>query len=163
MTAERAKYFDYGDYSGGSTYGAVLALNENDQIAYEDFEQFDQSRIGCVKTYVREQEFLDYAKKNGIRPQLIYYDDTAQMKKALHNGGIDLAICNVMEIDEGEKVVGRYAHAPFYYITTKGNAELLKKLNEAMAGIKLSQPGYENQLFSKYYPGSCLLYTSRCV
>lgn len=161
MTAERAKYFDYGDYSGGSTYGAVLALNENDQIAYEDFEQFDQSRIGCVKTYVREQDFLDYAKKNGIRPQLIYFDDTAQMKKALHNGGIDLAICNVMEIDEGEKVVGRYAHAPFYYITTKGNAELLKKLNEAMAGIKLSQPGYENQLFSKYYPGSAWISYTR--
>ena len=83
------------------------------------------------------------------------------MKKALHNGGIDLAICNVMEIDEGEKVVGRYAHAPFYYITTKGNAELLKKLNEAMAGIKLSQPGYENQLFSKYYPGSAWISYTR--
>ena len=49
MTPERAKYFDYGIIPA-DLHTVRSSPNENDQIAYEDFEQFDQSRIGCVKT-----------------------------------------------------------------------------------------------------------------
>ncbi|WP_181995492.1 diguanylate cyclase [Clostridium sp. AM58-1XD] len=161
MTAERYQRFKYSNYIAGFTFASLLAPKANTEIAFEDFDLFGRLRIGCVKTYVRLDDFLKYADENDFTPHITYYDSTSEMREAMRAGEIDLMVCSVMEMSDSEQVVARFAHAPFYYITCPGREDLIDELDSAMAALKLDDPNLEDRLFNKYYPGSTYAHFTR--
>lgn len=116
-SAERAASYQYADLSSGYTFG-IIATNPSSTIAYEDFEAMKGITFGMVKTYVRKNEFFSYLSDNGIRsPKIKTYDSTASLQEALDKGEIDAMVHTFMEIKEGQRLIGRFAPRPFYYIT----------------------------------------------
>lgn len=100
--------------------------------------------FGMVKTYVRKQEFLQYMKDNGLTdPKLKSYESTADLIQALDDGEIDAYIHSFTEVREGHRLLGRFAPMPFYYITYQGNEDVLRELNQAIADLKISRPGWK--------------------
>ena len=71
----------------------------------------------------------------------------------LHNGSqaIDALVHSLTEIREGQRVIGRFAPMPFYYITYPGNEDLLREMNQGIADLKMNRPELENELVVKYY------------
>lgn len=151
MTPERLARFHYSAYSSGVTYAALLARESDDRMHFEDFEAFDGKRVGCVESYIRRDEFIAYAKAQGFTPQLFFYESTALMREALQADELDGIICSIMEREPGEKIVARFAPAPFYYITTKNKQALQVQLDTAMALIRLNFPNFEHELMERYY------------
>lgn len=150
-SSARAEIYDYANLASGYTYGAII-VNGSSPLAYEDFEAMKTVKFGMVKTYIRRPEFLQYMEANGISsPQIVEYDSTIDMQTALDNGEIDAAVHTFMEIKDGQRIIGRFAHAAYYYITHKNNEEVLAELNAAIADLKLNQPELENHLTNKYY------------
>lgn len=116
-SAERAKIYRYADLANGYTFGAI-AVNGDSTLAYEDFEAMEDITYGVVATYVRKQEFMEYLKGHGIDdPRVREYKDTAALQEALSAGEIDALVHSLTEIREGQRVVGRFAPMPIYYIT----------------------------------------------
>ncbi len=157
----RAELYDYSVYATGMTHAALIALTGNKGMLYEAFDDFHGARVGFVRTYVRLKEFLAYAQRHGFAPRMIPYENTAEMRRALHAGELDAMLASVMERDRDEKVVAECAPAPHYYITTKGNTALLGELDEALARIKIDDPGFENTLLETWYPRSAVPALSR--
>lgn len=148
---ERAQIYCYADLASGYTFGAIAVQGES-SLAYEDFEAMQNLTYGCVGTYVRKQEFLEYLKGHGIEnPRLREYENTAGLQDALASGEIDALVHSLTEIREGQRVVGRFAPMPFYYITYPGNENLLRDLNQGIADLKMNRPELENELMVKYY------------
>ena len=148
---ERAAIYDYADISSGYTFG-VIATNAKQTIAYEDFHAMQGLTFGMVKNYVREAEFYDYLLHNGIEnPKVVEYENTAELKSALAAGEIDAYVHTFTEVKEGERLIGRFAPRPFYYITYKGNDALLRELNQAIVDLKMNQPELETELMNQYY------------
>lgn len=147
----RAQVFDYADLSSGYTFG-VIAANADSTIAYQDFQELGNITYGMVDGYVRESEFYEYLQHNGIyNPKVIYYETTAQMHTALNEGEIDAFVHTFTEVRDGQRLVGRFAPRPFYYITYKNNGELLRELNQAIVDLKMSHPELETELMNKFY------------
>ena len=148
---ERAQIYDYADISSGYTFG-VIASNANQTVAYEDFQLMSDFHFGVVKKYVRKAEFLEYLTSNGItNPNIIEYDTTADLQAALDAGEIDAYAHTFTEVEEGQRLIGRFAPRPFYYITYKGNSGLLDELNHAIVDLKMTQPELETELMNRYY------------
>ena len=148
---QRAQVYDYADLASGYTYG-IIATNADATIAYEDFDAMKDITYGIVKTYVRRAEFLSYLAAHGIdQPKLKEYDSTQLLHEALDNGEVDAMVHTFMEVEEGQRLIGRFAPKPIYYITWKGNDALLSELNSAIADLKFNQPDLETGLFSTYY------------
>lgn len=148
---ERAEIFRYADLSSGYTFG-VIATNSNSTIAYEDFTMMQQITYGVVKDYVRKTEFLQYLHDNGVEdPVICEYDTTAELQDALDKGEIDALVHTFTEVEEGQRLIGRFAPKPFYYITYKDNEDIMRELNQAAADLKMNQPQLEMQLMNKYY------------
>lgn len=57
----RAEIYRYADLASGYTFGAI-AVEGGSGLAYEDFSAMQNLTYGCVGTYVRKQEFLEYLK-----------------------------------------------------------------------------------------------------
>ena len=150
-SGERAAKYRYASLPSGYTYG-MLAVKGDSQLAYEDFGQMKDLTYGMVESYVRKPDFFQYMKKNGITDfELKTYENTAALANALETGEIDVFVHSFMEIRDGWRVMGRFAPMPFYYITYKGNDELLMELNQAIADVKMKSPELENELLVKYY------------
>lgn len=150
-SAERAERYQYADLSSGYTFG-VIATNPESTIAYEDFTAMQQITYGIVKNYVRTEEFLQYLSDNGIEhPVIMEYNSTAELQNALSEGEIDALVHSFTEVREGQRLIGRFAPRPFYYITYKGNDEVMRELNQAAADLKMNHPELETELMNKFY------------
>ena len=148
---ERAQVYNYADLSSGYTFG-VIAANHDTDTAYEDFLAMRNFCFGMVKDYVRKAEFLEYLYYNGIEePRVIEYETTADMQAALDAGEIDAFVHTFTEVREGQRLLGRFAPRPFYYITYKGNDELLRELNTAIVDVKMNWPELETELMNQFY------------
>lgn len=150
-SAERAEVYTYADLSSGYTFGVIATKSERD-IAYEDFQAMKSLNFGMVKDYVRKAEFYEYLQHNGIEnPTVLEYESTADMHTALDAGEIDAFVHTFTEVKEGQRLIGRFAPRPFYYITYKGNDELVRELNQAIVDVKMNQPELETALMNQYY------------
>ncbi|MCH5257642.1 MAG: transporter substrate-binding domain-containing protein, partial [Lachnospiraceae bacterium] len=150
-SVERAETYQYANLSSGYTFG-VIAASPDSLLAYEDFEAMKNITFGIVKTYVRKGEFLQYLNDNGVEhPKLKEYASTAELKEALAQGEIDAIVHTFTETNEGHRIIGRFAPMPFYYISYKGNDDVMRELNQAIADLKINQPQLETDLMDKYY------------
>lgn len=150
-SSERAEIYRYADVANGYTFGAI-AVRGDSPLAYEDFEAMKDITYGVVGTYVRKQEFLEYLAGHGIEnPRVLEYENTAVLQAALSVREIDALVHSLTEIREGQRVIGRFAPKPFYYITYPGNEDLLRELNQGIADVKMNRPELENELMVKYY------------
>lgn len=150
-SAERAEIYSYADLSSGYTFG-VIATNLGTNTAYEDFYAMKDFNFGMVKDYVRKNEFLEYLYYNGIeQPKITEYETTADMHVALDAGEIDAFVHTFTEVKEGQRLLGRFAPRPFYYITYKGNEDLLRELNTAIVDVKMNRPELETELMNQFY------------
>lgn len=150
-SVERAGIFDYAALPSGYTYGCLFVPGDSD-LAFEDFERMQDMRFGVVETYIRKGEFLDYLDRNGIsNPRLREYETTKDLQEALSTGEIDVAVHTLTEVWEGQCLVGKFAYAPYYYISWKGNAVLLDELNRGIEEINMDGPTLEQELINRYY------------
>ena len=147
----RAEVYDYADLSSGYTYG-MIATTANSDIAFEDFNAMKNLTFGMVKSYVRRDEFFEYMADNGISsPKVLEYESTQHLQDALNSGEIDALVHTFMEVRDGQRLIGRFAPQPIYYITWKGNDQVLRELNEAIVDLKFNYPELEAELMNQYY------------
>ena len=148
---ERAGVYQYANLSSGYTFG-VIAARPDSSLAYEDFEAMKGITYGIVKTYVRRPEFLEYLKDNGVNNfSLKEYASTADLREALDKGEVDAIVHTFTETKAGHRLIGRFAPMPFYYISYKGNDNVMRELNQAIADLRINQPQLETDLMNKYY------------
>ena len=147
----RATIYDYADLSSGYTFG-IIATNADGTVAYEDFNAMRDLTFGMVKSYVRQNEFFEYLADNGIHtPKVREYDNTQLLQEALDAGEIDALVHTFMEVKEGQRLIGRFAPKPIYYITWKGNDQVMRELNQAIVDLKFNHPELESELMNRYY------------
>ncbi len=150
-SAQRAAVYQYADLSSGYTFGTI-ATTPDSPLAYEDFDAMKNITFGMVKTYIRRAEFLQYLADNGIAsPKLREYDSTPDLQAALESGEVDAMVHTFMEIKEGQRLIGRFAPRPFYYITYPGNDDVMRELNYAIADLKMNEPVLETKLMNEFF------------
>lgn len=150
-SAERAELYDYASISSGYTYGCLFVEPDSD-LAFEDFERMKDMTFGVVESYIRKGEFLDYLDRNGVSdPHIREYATTKQMQAALKSGEVDVAVHTLTEIWEQQCLVGKFAYAPYYYITWKDNDDLLNELNMGIEELHMDAPTLVQDLMNEYY------------
>lgn len=148
---ERARSFAYASLSSGYTYGCLFT-NEDKGLAFEDFDSMRDMAFGVVESYIRKEEFLEYIGRNGIEnPRLREYETTQDLQNALNAGEIDVAAHTLTEVGEGQCLVGKFAYAPYYYITWQGNYVILDEINRGIENLKMNYPSLEQELVTRYY------------
>lgn len=150
-TADREQLFDYPKLESGVSY-AILCINSaNQELAYEDFEAFDGITVGLLEGNSRNANLDQYCQENGFSVRKVICPDEAALVEALHQGQVDAILTSNLRKGEQERIVARFAPSPFFFITTKGNREVLDGVNRAQSQIKMNNPAFDLQLYEKYY------------
>jgi diguanylate cyclase (GGDEF)-like protein len=162
IDAELLSKFDCSNYSFGTEYSVLVTKIDNTDIYYEDYQGMDKSKIGVLSGISDDAELTSYMKDNGFEAELVYFDGWEALNDALEDGTVNLALLNQMMVDEdSQKIVARFAPFAYYFITQKGNEDVLDNLNNAMQNLKNTYPGLENELLTTYFPHYNILYFTR--
>jgi diguanylate cyclase (GGDEF)-like protein/PAS domain S-box-containing protein len=161
MNLEMAEKYDYSQYSFGTEYYALATRKDNIHIYYEDYEGMDGKVIGALEPLAKSDALNEYMESNSFNCDVVYYENLDLLNAALDNGDIDLIWISQMMSDDSEKIVARFAPYPFYFMTWKGNDNMLSDLNSAMQNLKNTYPGLENELLTTYFPLYNILYFTR--
>lgn len=145
--------FDYAAYSMGTEFAAIYTKESREDLFFEDFERMAKLQYGGAENSTFTAKFVEeYSRKAGFEPKLTYYKDTSTLFHALQTEEVDAIVTNIMFAGDGIKLLGRFSPLPVYYITQKGNEELLDQLNDAMTTIRLQNPSLEAELMAEYFP-----------
>lgn len=148
---EREMFFDYAALASGYTFGCLF-VERDSSLAFEDFDSMKDKKFGVVGSYIRKEDFLSYLHRNGITdPKIQEYDTTQELQRALEKGQVDVAAHTLTEVKSGQCLVGKFAYAPYFYITWKGNDLLLDELNQGIEELTMDYPTLEEELMNRYY------------
>ncbi len=148
---ERAEKFLFSQNKCCQDYVALIALEERDDLFFDDPQSYQQLQIGMIKGNYLNQIFEDYVKENHIDVQRQYYDDLTCLNKALEDKEVDMIVNWSMNDYNHKKYIAKLGSLPAYFMTSKKNMEVLKKLDQALAQIELNNPYYVAKLHEKYY------------
>lgn len=148
---ERAEKFLFSQNKCCQDYVALIALEERDDLFFDDPQSYQHLQIGMIKGNYLNQIFEDYVKENNIDVQRQYYDDLTSLNKALEDKEVDMIVNGSMNDYNHKKYIAKLGSLPAYFMTSKKNMEVLKKLDHALAQIELNNPYYVAKLHEKYY------------
>lgn len=150
-TAEREEYLDFCSSATGTEYCCLYVTSTNNKFSYNDFEKFDGMTV-AIEAGAHQGELLaDFAKTNNFTYKVKEFPTLAKCNEALNKGYVDALLSSNTDIIQGNKAIAQFNPVTFYYATTKGNTELLKELNNAMNSLRVYNPSFSNDIYTKYY------------
>ncbi|MDC7286262.1 transporter substrate-binding domain-containing protein [Blautia schinkii] len=146
----------YPDYNIGYNYGLLFARQDDDSVRSYDYESIKGKKIGVFEKATakieRLKKFLDY---NQIDCELVYYtaDDMTNdnLYQHLIDGEVDLLMGNDVENNGTFRVIAEFQAQPFYFVTKKGNDEVLNGLNDALAQISQCIPEFASEHYAEHF------------
>ncbi|MEF9987475.1 MAG: transporter substrate-binding domain-containing protein [Christensenella sp.] len=149
---ELAKTYDYPGSSYGTAYSVLQVLPENTEINEGNYQTFSNMRIAVMKKATRRNaELAQFCEMNGITPELIVCDNEQKQMEALRSDAADAMLGVDLVNPDGMRTLAKFAPRPYYFITTKGNSEIISELNTAILNINEADPYFCTKLYEKHF------------
>lgn len=139
----------YGTYSRG-----LYVMEYNTSINTISLFSMDSIRVAIygAPDSVSTKELQKYLDGISVTLEPVYVDSVDEQMNALCQGQADVLLANTLNRPyDSLKLVASFNKQPFYFALTKGNTTLSRKMNEAIAEIRYSNPMYEASLIEEYF------------
>lgn len=146
-----AEMYDYPSYYYGMAYNS-LAVRSDDDRWIGSYSNWNGMTVGIYPGLKRrEEELKKFAELNGFSYELIEYDTYDELLEALYDGRVDATVLVDISLPSGLKTIAKFTPDPFYFATTKGNKEIVTKLNYALSSINSANPYLQTDLHEAYF------------
>lgn len=82
-TEERLQRFDFSDKAIGTSAAILTVRAGNTDYVHEDYTNWNGIRVGLLNGSSRNEDFAEFAEKNGFSYSPIYYNNTEDLVVAL--------------------------------------------------------------------------------
>ncbi len=143
--------FEYPELSYGTVYTTLCSLNTGN-LREDNLNLKTPLRVGLLeKADISNAEVVKFLDSENIDYELSYYESDEKRYEALKDEKVDVISGVSISPVSGTHIVKNFAPRPYYLAATKGNTELISELNDAISELNQIQPGYQNELFEKYF------------
>ncbi len=157
-TEERDAEFLYSDIPLGYE-ASLLYAPKDSEIFYQDFESMQGCKIGLLKESYSAQDFENYAVKQDIQYEGVYFERENDMMAALGNEEIDLVVIGSRYATSDLKLVDVSGANAFYCIAKEDNSALIEEIETVLQQIMFDEPTFEGALNQKYFSHSVISHT----
>lgn len=154
ITPERQKDYLFSKYSDGAESSVLYVKNEDTRYYYNDFEHFNGMRIAMMDGSFQNEEFREFAKKNGFSYKEMLYENISDGYEALEKGEVDAVAAGSLAVNTTYRSVCQFGSDPFYFMTAKQNQDIIDDIDSALGQIKALNQSLESDLYDKYYGSS---------
>jgi len=130
----------------------VLTVDENSKKYYQgDIVYLDSITIGVIRNDKNNKLYEEFAKKNGLKYEFVYFDNIDECRNALNSAEIEAIFTNNIRNFMGEKVILTLDYKDMYIAVNSDNDTLKSELSFSMYKLKENEGGLENNLFFKHF------------
>ena len=146
--------FEFPEHSYGTVY-TTLCASSTSSLRENNIHQQKELKVGLwEKAEVRNSEVLAYLDSEKISYKVIYYSSADEQKQALIDDKVDVISSVSLSPIANTRIVAQFAARPYYFASTKGNTELIKKLDAAIVKINQAETKLQDNLYDKYFRNS---------
>lgn len=143
--------FDFPENSYGTVYTTLNALSSG-MLRENNLYNLDVLRVGLwEKAETRNAEVEAFLKSENLRYEIHYFETYDAQQQALIDGTVDVVSSVSLSPIANARIVAQFAPRPYYFATTKGNTELIHKLDETIALIDQVDPNLQDSLYNNYF------------
>lgn len=141
------------DYSSDPIATGFLTLlaDTEDTIFFEDFDSYDNIKIGMIKNSFFEDILKEYSQKNNFTYIPVYFDTVKELTAAVDTSAADAILVPSTEKPNGMRLIAKCGEFNYYCAVKKGNTAMLDLLNNAVSLLKTDSPFYLSETFSDYF------------
>lgn len=149
---ELAKIYDFAGYSYGTVYTVLHVPYEDAATAVIDSSRNHNLRVAVLPSMSRRmQELKDYCTLNNIEAELVYCRDEEDLFLAVADGRADAILDVSLNQRQDMRQIARFAPRPFYFVTTRGNRQMIQEINRAIVSMEQMDPYFSTMLYEKYF------------
>lgn len=152
-TDTNGKDFLFSALPSGSSCTCLDVLPENSDVSYEDFSEIGKLTVGLYFRDSHVSSFVDYCKDNDCMPELVYFHSEDEVSEALRSGRINACIVSSLK-NVNMRTVAKFATKDYYFAVTKDKPDLMKELNASMNELAVSDPNFDEKVYSQYHSKS---------
>lgn len=145
----RTSTLDFSAQPAVTTHYELYALKDNDAYYYNDYADFDGMSIGVLANCKQLDALDDYAHAHHFSFEKQYFENTAQLEKALEDNTVDAIYATSVSHPSEKKILASLPSFPLYFVTFKGNP-IMEDLNNAQAVILDVNPNFDHDLYTTY-------------
>ena len=149
--AATEKMFEFPEHSYGTVYTTLNALSAG-PLRENNLHDLGTLRVGLwEKAETRNAEVENYLKSENLSCEILYFDTYDEQQQALIDGTVDVVSSVSLLPIANARIVAQFAPRPYYFASTKGNTELIQKLDETIALIEQVDPNLRDSLYNNYF------------
>ena len=157
MPTTPSTVLSYGSTSILDTYHVMLTLNSREDLYYQDYDTIRTLKIAISRNFYQVNNTQSYFDSIGVtEDQLLFCNGYNDCYAALKSGEADALVSNIMDMDDSMKMLVRFNSISNYFSMTLDNPRL-NGLNDALDSIKLDEPLFLSQLYSKWFPDRTII------
>lgn len=151
-TQERSEQMLFTDYPMGAEEYYLFVAPGNQQISSSDPSTLNGKRVGVNKGSIQANYYRDWAKRNGIRAELVELTTPENESLAmLESGELDAYVTvDAFTDPECALPVFKVGSSDFFFTVARERQDLLGDLNSALGRIQSENRFYNQQLFERY-------------
>ena len=143
--------FEFPENSYGTVYTTLCALSSSN-IRENNIYNFDMITVGLWEVAeTRNEEVLTFLKSENLPYEVKYYETAEEQLEALNTGSVDVISSVSLSPVANSRIVAQFAPRPYYFASTKGNTELISKLDETIGLIDQVDPNLQDTLYNNYF------------
>lgn len=151
-TPEREQKYLFSGLAVGFTYSGLIALSTNDTLMFGDPESYKDCTVGYEGGSGSQAGVLAYLNHTCHVTHPIPYDSIDALRKALHDGTIDIMATGANNVSDGEKIISRFAPQEVYFMTSREHFALMEQVNKFLTDLNINAPDYLSSLQEQYFP-----------
>ena len=160
-TASWMERYEYSSFAMGTGYYALVCNSDNDKYTYEDWDGLKGVSVAVPEGYPITESFLTYVETNMLDVEIVYYPTSDEAVYAMRKGEAECTLISLIAVDDNYKVLSKYCSSLMYYITWKGNSEMMDELNTAMEQVENLYASEIERLENQYFPNYAKQYFSK--
>lgn len=149
---ELAKVYDFAGQSYGTAYTVLSVLYENTSLSQDNYQDMQGIRVAIIKgAKTRKAELDQFCAVNQIEYTPVYCESAEEMLNTLKSGKADAMLHVDLDYFEGMRTIAKFSPRSFYFATTKGNGNIVRKLDSAILSINQADPYFSTDLYETYF------------
>ena len=145
--------YDYSSEPYGSVYNVIAVKDDSDLFDVSSITNKKSIKIAVIKNSKRIALLEQFAEINGFTIEQVICESEDDLTDKVESREADAILSIDLNLPDTFHSIAKFSPDPYYFITTKGNTEIIQKLNQALVNINQINPTLSSNLYERYFSG----------
>mgnify|MGYP002856331561 CR=1 FL=1 len=120
---------------------------------FNSLEDINGKKLAVSKDAFQYHTLMEWLRQNNLSPIIYEFNYSDDITEEFKDGTYDLYLDIDTVAEQGWEPIAKIGESNFFAVVTKSRPDILNELNSALDAIYITNPYFNNNLWTKYFSG----------